>query len=434
VSTGYGNRFYKKQKKKPIQPILIFVIVACSVVLFYFLGNSDKTSFNTNDNPGSQTAKRSQFGIPDEAEAGPEIEQVPIVIVEEREPIDPLPLSTQKRVSPQVIQQRLEVQQTAKKGVALYNKKKYQQALNLFKRIESKDAHAPLYIGLCHYQLANYDLAYQFFSKILDANASHFLAKKYLAFTYYKMDDLDNSMQMATEALSLKNDRELLSLRKKLAREQHVMKGQGYLDARKPNFKIQFSKFDHNEIKEIVVDILNDAHRTIGGQINFYPKKVVTVILYNEKSFFDVTRAPGWAGGLYDGKIRIPVKGAELNRSLLKRVLYHEYSHALVHAITPRCPLWLNEGLAEYFSNSDGQRIGQVIPLNKIKEAFHSRNTKRVALAYMESFSAVVRLIEKYALYRIKELLEKMAKGEDFSKAFRSIYYIPFSKFLSEWN
>lgn len=412
------------------------MFAAAAVVLFYFMGKkenyiSDLTEgsrINLKDNRTAETTPED----PDDGE--PDIEKIEVITPEGREPMRAPVITKKPGISLRQVQENLQVRETASRGVALYNQKQYQKALDLFKTIKNKDPHVPLYIGLCHYQLENYEQALQQFSKILSKNDSHFMAKKYLAFTYYHMDDLANSMQMTDEALALRKDRELLALKKKLNREQMVMKEQGYMDSRKPNFKVQFSKFEHNEIKEIVVDILNNAHRTISSQMNFYPRKAVTVILYNEKSFFDITRAPGWAGGLYDGKIRVPVKGAEQNRTLLERVLFHEYTHALVHAITRKCPLWLNEGLAEYFSNSGSERIGQMIPLMKINSAFRSRDSRVVAVAYMESYSAVSLLIEKYGLYRIKELLERMAKGEKFQTAFRSIYYIPFSKFLKDWE
>jgi hypothetical protein len=436
MSPGYGNRFYKPQKKKPTAFILVFLIIAGAVVLFYFMGNKesnqpDRMEKNSAQIEDSDAENPTSY---EEADESAKIEKIEMVTPEGREPLKAPIITNKPGLSPQQIQQNLQVQETARKGVALYNQKQFQQALDLFNSIEGKDPHVPLYMGLCHYQMENYESALVQFRQIISKNNSHFMAKKYLALTYYHLDDLANSLHMTDEALSLRRDRELLALKKKLVREQLVMKEQGYMDSQRPNFKIQFSKFEHNEIKEIVVDILNNAHRTISSQMNFYPSKVVTVILYNEKSFFDITRAPGWAGGLYDGKIRVPVKGAEHNRTLLERVLYHEYTHALVHAITRKCPLWLNEGLAEYFSNRGTERIGQVIPLMKINSAFRARDPKVVAVAYLESYSAVSILIEKYGLYRIKELLEKMADGQHFQTAFRSIYYIPFDKFLREWQ
>src|SRR5262249_45114597 len=50
------------------------------------------------------------------------------------------------------------------------------------------------------------------------------------------------------------------------------------------------------------------------------------------------------------------------------RIIFHEYTHLLLRNATPRVPLWLDEGLAEYYSTyaleRDGTRanIGKPIP------------------------------------------------------------------------
>jgi hypothetical protein len=50
----------------------------------------------------------------------------------------------------------------------------------------------------------------------------------------------------------------------------------------------------------------------------------------------------------------------------LDRVALHEYTHALVRSVTPNAPLWLNEGLAQYFStlrvDAADARVGEPDP------------------------------------------------------------------------
>jgi hypothetical protein len=56
---------------------------------------------------------------------------------------------------------------------------------------------------------------------------------------------------------------------------------------------------------------------------------------HTEQQFRDITRTPAWAGGQYDGRIRIPVAGASQQPELFKRVLTHELTHAIVAGIAP---------------------------------------------------------------------------------------------------
>ena len=123
----------------------------------------------------------------------------------------------------------------------------------------------------------------------------------------------------------------------------------------------------------------------------------------------------------------------------MKRILFHEFTHALVNSITPRCPVWINEGLAEYFSEDEeylklGAQLGQLIPLRYLEGGFPSGDVRLVALAYLESFTAVSDLIEKHGLFRVKECLEALGKGESLSGAFRSIFGVTYEEFASKWG
>jgi hypothetical protein len=61
------------------------------------------------------------------------------------------------------------------------------------------------------------------------------------------------------------------------------------------------------------------------------------------------THAPKWAGGLYDGAVRIPAR-ASADFGLDMDSLRHELMHAQLHAGVGCMPAWLDEGLAQYFA------------------------------------------------------------------------------------
>jgi hypothetical protein len=94
------------------------------------------------------------------------------------------------------------------------------------------------------------------------------------------------------------------------------------------------------------VEYLESAHSRVGSGLRVRPTSTITVVLYTLQ-FHDITRAPAWAGGIYDGQIRVAVKGALSHPEDLERVLVHEFVHALVGQVGGRnVPFWLNEGLA----------------------------------------------------------------------------------------
>ena len=81
------------------------------------------------------------------------------------------------------------------------------------------------------------------------------------------------------------------------------------------------------------VEILEKAYWKIGAALYAYPPDVITVVLYTREQFRDVTQSPAWAGGAFDGRIRVPVQGALQNLAEFERVLTHELTHAFVRSI-----------------------------------------------------------------------------------------------------
>ena len=62
----------------------------------------------------------------------------------------------------------------------------------------------------------------------------------------------------------------------------------------------------------------------------------ISVVLYTSEQFRDITRAPSWAAGAYDGTIRVPMRGALDEETELDRVLAHEFTHSLVRTLATR--------------------------------------------------------------------------------------------------
>ncbi|UCH96539.1 MAG: hypothetical protein JSV88_06735 [Candidatus Aminicenantes bacterium] len=427
MSEGYGSRIYvqKRRRFNPWPYIIVMVVLVGSWFLFNSLNEGRSPSAPLPGEPKKHVETLPDDSFQSMAEKESDREEIPLV--EQA----PEPSENTGKTPPATNHPRLS------KAHEHYMKREYKRALPLYKKLAGSNQEALVYAGLCCYWLKDYDNAHYYLQQAVDNDKRDFLARKFMALTCYKMDELTDSLIHTEAGLALLGDAELLALYNKLQREKRVMKE--YSDTKKVYFKVQFSKSEHINIKETVLDILQEARRTIGSEINFYPPNPITVILYNEKGFFDVTRAPGWAGGLYDGKIRLPIKGVEGQEAKLKRILFHEYTHALVHAITPRCPVWINEGLAEYFSEDEelleiGKKYGQLIPLRLLERGFPSGNPRLVAVAYLQSYTAVTYLIDKHGLFRLKELLEALGKGENLNRAFRNIFYDTYDHFVKNWG
>jgi tetratricopeptide (TPR) repeat protein len=308
----------------------------------------------------------------------------------------------------------------------------YEGAAGLFKELAETDKSALSAVGMSYFRLGNYQTANEYFEKALESDANDFVARKALAFSYYRLDDLEKSIEHAGKGLSLVPDPELQALFDRLRKEKNTQRD--FIEETTAHFKVLFDGYEHGKIDREVISILEDAYRFVGKEMGHFPAGSITVVLNTSSDFFDTTGAPHWSGGIYDGKIRIPIRGAEGQADLLKKVLFHEYTHAAVHSITQRCPRWIDEGLAEYFSAGNQQKIGQLIPLRNIENSFLGLRDRNVHIAYQESYSAVSYLIEKYGMHRMKEMLESLSKGSDPDQAFSNAFSKTYTDFIREWG
>jgi tetratricopeptide (TPR) repeat protein len=122
------------------------------------------------------------------------------------------------------------------------------------------------------------------------------------------------------------------------------------------HFIIRYHGGASRQLASDVVRTLEDQFQTLRSELHYTPPEPIGVILYTQETFRDVTRVPGWAGGVNDGKIRVPVQGLETVSEQLARILKHELTHSFVFQKTQgRCPTWLQEGIAQWM---EGRRSG----------------------------------------------------------------------------
>jgi len=311
------------------------------------------------------------------------------------------------------------------------NKGRFESSLKLFLEASRKNNSAYLGAGISSFMLRDYENAVRYLESAPEHDGG-FLKNKFLSFAYYRTDNIQKSISSAEKGLAAKNDPELSAFLSRLHKETATHKR--YIDESASRFKVIFDGYEHGSISRVVLNHLDDAYRMVGSETGYFPDQTVEVILYTGKDFFDVTQAPQWSGGLFDGRIKMPVKGAEQNNTLLRTVLFHEYVHAVVWSITRRCPLWINEGLAEYFSRKHPRKVGQVIPLKYMERSFVGLSGPYVGLAYVQSWSAVSYMVDKYGLSRVMDMLRALGRNEDIEQAFYSAFGITYSEFVSTWG
>ncbi|MBL8861311.1 MAG: hypothetical protein JNK02_04790 [Planctomycetes bacterium] len=113
-----------------------------------------------------------------------------------------------------------------------------------------------------------------------------------------------------------------------------------------------------------ILDVLEGAYLDLTEHFGIDPvrggRARIRVVLYKRAGFHGATGIGHWAGGLYDGSIRVPLEDLGQERAQLRRVLRHELVHAFVHEAGGRSvPGWLNEGLAQVLEDTDPATQGR---------------------------------------------------------------------------
>lgn len=212
-----------------------------------------------------------------------------------------------------------------------------------------------------------------------------------------------------------------------------------YLEKSAGHFRILYEGGTAQSIGERVARVLETAYSSIGKTLNCYPSETLTVILYTNREFQDITRSPSWATGRYDGQIRVAVGGA-LSLGELDRVVTHEFVHAVIADIAPRrVPAWLNEGLATHFESSERgwvpatlRTAGTVAPLEDLANGFGNLDEQGALMAYAESAVAADVLCQKLGA-NIGAFLRLVGTGRSVDDALLEFQVQP-DAFHSEWR
>lgn len=202
------------------------------------------------------------------------------------------------------------------------------------------------------------------------------------------------------------------------------------------HFTVSFEGPSEAALASEALERLDRAYWRIGQLLGTYPPAPVGVVLYTREQFHDITRAPSWAAGAYDGVIRLPMRGALDAGDDLDRVLSHEFTHALIRTLASRgVPAWLNEGLATALETGNldwakKQGDGRPrVPLRALESGFGRFTGAQAQLAYAISALAARRLLDEAGGVAVANLLRDLGQGATFEAAFLHRIQRPFAEF-----
>lgn len=213
------------------------------------------------------------------------------------------------------------------------------------------------------------------------------------------------------------------------------------------HFIIKYRKGEQGYEGYGLKNLLRDAYRQISQDFGVYFRHKITVLFYNGREFHDVTGQSLWVGGLYDGKIRLPAYRQDFKELDLRAAAVHEMTHAFVASLGGAgVPAWIHEGLAEYEQNKvrpveanvfdAAVRTGDLLPMNRLLSErlnIEKMDPLEVALFYQEVFMLVHYMVERFKMYRMKEILLKFKEGKPAEQVIEEVLGITTTQLEKEW-
>ncbi len=152
----------------------------------------------------------------------------------------------------------------------------------------------------------------------------------------------------------------------------------------------------------------------------------IAVVLYKSEGFSNVTGLGDWAGGAFDGVIRVPADDLrDAHRvARLQDVLRHEVAHAFVQSIGGKdVPSWLNEGIAQWLENPERRPGGLAVARARLANARDNggkalfqlaeiegslvswKNTEEITRAYDQALAFIDYLAEQYGAHLLFDMV-----------------------------
>jgi tetratricopeptide (TPR) repeat protein len=303
---------------------------------------------------------------------------------------------------------------------------------------EPRDPSLHLGAGLAAYLLGKPTVAQQSLERALSLMPSYTTASLLLGDILYREGDAAGAVRVYDAAL--KYDPANATVKERLDKASRDAElHSGFYQAQGAHFTVLFEGPADEQLASRALEILDAAYWRVSTALGVFPERVIPVILYTQEQFHDITRSPQWAAGAYDGRIRIPMRGALANERELERVLTHEFTHALVQSVAPKgVPTWLNEGLAvtfepdgEGWTESELTSSDRRLTLEQLAKGFGGLSSSDARIAYAQSAAVVRTLLNQGGPTVVVSILQDLARGESFAAALERRLAMPFDTFLA---
>jgi tetratricopeptide (TPR) repeat protein len=262
---------------------------------------------------------------------------------------------------------------------------------------------------------------------------------KLAGWAYYGLNKLDQAVREWQRSLALRPDAEVRAALDKALRDKQ--EEENYRENESSHFTLRYSGAAEPSLAREILRALETHFSAIESELNYTPPEPIGVILYTQQAFADITRAPGWAGALNDGRIRVPVQGLTQLTPELSRVLKHELTHSFVRQKTrAAAPTWVQEGLAQWM---EGKRSGanaalllkiydakQAMSLGDLEGSWMRLPNEVAGYAYAWALANMEYIVQVNGMSDVERILERLAAGTTTEAAVREVLHSDYNDLM----
>jgi tetratricopeptide (TPR) repeat protein len=287
-------------------------------------------------------------------------------------------------------------------------------------------------------------VAQEYAEQAVRLSGSVAFAHKVLGLALYKNDHLEQAVEEFNKARELDpGDQEVASYLKVISRQAKA-EAEFRSDA-STHFNMRYEGDKASpQLREQILTVLERHFDDLVSTMGLLPRDPISVVLYTNQTYFDVTQAPAWTAALNDGKLRIPIEGLTQVSPELSRVLKHELAHSFIRQATNgRCPVWLNEGFAQLVEPKSASQYrsflaqlfasGKQAPLEALESSFIGYNSNQAAVAYIESLAYVEYIRDSYGINRLTDMMRYLSEGESPEGALKSATHDDYGQLEEEF-
>jgi tetratricopeptide (TPR) repeat protein len=253
---------------------------------------------------------------------------------------------------------------------------------------------------------------------------------------YYLREEVDKAIEAWEQSLALRDDATVRASLERARREAAVE--ENFDKQRLSHFIVKYEGESMEDTGRLVLGSLERSYGFLKSRLDFEPKEPVVVILYARRDYNELG-GPKWSAGLFDGKVRVPVRGLVSLDKNVESTLRHELTHAFLYAQAGQnCPRWLHEGMAEYCEGTDASQYGKMLA-KKIEEdsnfAYCLIGMRcSVRLYYPAATSVVDYIIRNRGMGGVKDLLSLLGEGQSIDQALTKVMGRDEMGLMNDWQ